>query len=77
LKPIPFPTATRTLGEAQGHLPLPIEDLALNGEEMMFSVWELDDEERARLLAGGRVGLLVYGNQHPPVMLVTLEAGDG
>lgn len=33
------------------------------------SVWELDDEERAAIAAGGTIELGIWGGLHPPVSL--------
>lgn len=39
------------------------------GRPAMASVWELDDDERAAIAAGGTIDLYVWGTGHPPVSL--------
>lgn len=41
-----------------------------NDEEILVSVWELDDDEREQIARGGTIELVVWGNGHPPVALV-------
>ena len=40
------------------------------------SAWELDDQERAAIAAGGRVELRVWGGGHPPVALRVEETSS-
>lgn len=54
-------------GEEESVNPLAI--LAADG--FMISRWELTDEDRQRIAAGGSVYLSVMGRGHPPVLLTT------
>jgi len=40
-----------------------------DGEPWIESTWQLDDDERAAIAAGGTVELRVYGDGTPPVSL--------
>lgn len=66
---------TRTIGEAQGYIGLPLRDVIINstvdGPETpaMESAWSLSPVELAALAGGGSLILQVLGRQHPPVML--------
>jgi hypothetical protein len=40
-----------------------------DGDPWIESVWELDEDERAAIAAGGMVELRVWGNGMPPVSL--------
>jgi len=67
--------ATRTLGQQQGYLGLPIRDEYLDDTvtgpktPVMTSAWEPTPDELQRLLAGAKVILQVVGTAHPPVLL--------
>lgn len=71
--------ATRTIGEDQGYLALPIRDevvkCAVNGEgtAVMVTAWEPTPDEISRIVAGAPIHLKVLGTDHPPVML---EVGE-
>lgn len=73
---------TRTLGEAQGYIGLPIRDeLVLDSAtgqpvNQMSSVWQPSAEEVQQLLNGGQIRLSVFGDTHPPVRLEVVPAGD-
>ena len=73
---------TRTLGEAQGYLPLHIVDkrYADSNTPLMVSYWKPSPQELSQLNAGAAVALTVLGTQHPPVMIGVLpcpEAPEG
>jgi hypothetical protein len=70
--------STRTLGKAQGYIPLPIRDDFLvdehgNKTEVMVTAWEPTPEEIVRIAAGAPIHLIVCGTIHPPVRM---EVGD-
>lgn len=74
---------TRTLGEAQGYIPLPLRDEMTpeqlpTGETVMIprmvTAWEPTPEEAARLGAGATLYLSVLGIKHPPVSMFVGEA---
>lgn len=51
-----------------------------NGRRAMVSVWDLNDDERARIAAGGTIELMLWGSGHPPVSLAvgaSLEERQG
>jgi len=56
---------TRTIGESQGYLALHVKD----HEGIMETEWELSDDERAAIAAGGTIRLQIMGTAHPPVKL--------
>ena len=66
---------TRTIGEAQGYLPLPVRDVILydaaSGQNVpaMQTWWQPSKEELNRLRAGQPILLTVLGLGHPPVMM--------
>lgn len=67
--------ATRTIGESQGYIGLPLRDeriaCAVNGEATpcMLTAWQPSPEEIEAQRAGAPVMLRVFGTQHPPVMV--------
>lgn len=65
--PIKTKDTTDTLvgPEGSGIEPLPV----MVENDATTSIWELDDDERARLAAGGRIGLVVLAHPQPPVAL--------
>ena len=63
---------TRTVGEAQGYLPLHIMDAAENGNNHMVTFWKPTAEELKLLNDGRFIALTVLGNGHPPVMIDVL-----
>lgn len=69
---------TRTIGESQGYIGLPLRDVlindSVNGENTpaMESAWLPSAEDLAALNAGAPIILRVLGTAHPPVMV---EAG--
>lgn len=60
---------TRVLGKEQGYLGLPIRDMIIEEQPIMFSSWTPTPAELARLNAGASIYLSILGTQHPPVML--------
>lgn len=72
--------ATRTLGESQGYIGLPLRDTLVNctvggeGTPAMQSAWRPSADEVAALLRGGVIVLTVLGTSHPPVMLEAADA---
>lgn len=48
-----------------------------DGAPWIESVWELDDDERQAVAAGGTVELRVFGRGTPPVSLAIGESLDG
>lgn len=60
---------TRTLGQQQGYLGLPIKDDVIDGVPQMTSAWECTPEEAARIAAGARIYVTLLGTQHPPIIL--------
>ena len=67
--------ATRTIGESQGYIGLPLRDevvdCAVNGDATpcMVSAWQPSPEEIEAQRAGAPVLLRVLGTQHPPAMV--------
>lgn len=65
--------ATRTLGQAQGYLGLPVRDecVVYDGERVpqMVTAWEPTPDELVRLNAGAAIELTVLGSMHPPVYI--------
>lgn len=67
--------ATRTIGESQGYIGLPLRDelrnCTVNGENtpVMVSQWTLTDDERELIHNGADIHLSVVGTFHPPVLL--------
>ena len=67
--------ATRTIGESQGYIGLPLRDelrhCAVNGENtpVMVSQWTLTDDERELIHRGADIHLSIVGTSHPPVLL--------
>lgn len=78
--------ATRTIGQSQGYLGLPLRDELTvvtynNGDEArecssMLTAWEPTPDELERLAKGAKVYLRVIGQRHPPVMLSVGEVPD-
>lgn len=68
---------TRTIGESQGYIGLPLRDVTLNdsvtgpNSPAMQSAWLPTPEELAAIVAGAPIILTVMGKGHPPVMLAT------
>ena len=48
---------------------LPICRGSTDGQPWIESVWELDEDERLALAAGGTIELRVWGSRTPPVSL--------
>ena len=76
MKPAMFHEMTHVLGAPEGWdsaakgecLGLPV---AADREQLTFtSCWELEPEELAALIAGGRVYLTIHGAAHPPVAMI-------
>jgi hypothetical protein len=66
--------ATRTLGESQGYLPLPIRDFPIEVEpgqsvHGMVSQWRPSADDLELLSMGQPIHLTVMGSAHPPVIL--------
>lgn len=59
----PVPTAETELDESSG-LPIYVEN------ELATSIWELDGDDRQRLAAGGRIGVVVSEPQPPLVLAI-------
>lgn len=69
-----IPDRTRTLGESQGYIGLPIRDVVIGCTvggyvNAMESEWSPTPEELELLNQGGRIRLRLQGTVHPPVML--------
>jgi hypothetical protein len=73
--------ATRTLGESQGYLALPIRDDVIEmkvGDQIelasaMTSEWKPTPEELAAIMAGAPIRVMVVGTVHPPI---SVTVGD-
>lgn len=70
------PSNTRVLGAPAGVSqevlpcrPIAVTDLVYAGVQSVASFWELTDEERARIAAGGKVVLIVPGATVMPAAL--------
>lgn len=50
--------------------------LGSDDEPLILSVWELDDDDRAAIAAGGTIELRVWGTGHPPVAITIGESLD-
>ena len=67
--------ATRTIGESQGYIGLPLRDVLINctvggdGTPAMESAWIPTGDDLALLNQGAPIILTVLGTCHPPVML--------
>lgn len=76
--------ATRTIGQSQGYLGLPLRDeireVSIGGEiarcHAMVTAWEPTPDEIERIKSGAPIYLCVLGNMHPPVMLNVGEAPE-
>lgn len=40
-----------------------------DGQQLVFSYWELSDEERKAIAAGAKVAFSCWGTTHPPVCI--------
>lgn len=71
MKPRRVPTSnfTFTLPGGNEDNDLWVEKTDLDGAPAIISTWELDDDERAAIAAGGTLELAVWGAGHPPVSL--------
>lgn len=82
MEPIRIEGATRTIGESQGYIGLPLRDIVVNDSvtgpatPAMQSAWAATDAERAAIASGGALILTVMGKSHPPVMLEIGAAPD-
>ncbi len=78
-----IPGATRTIGESQGYLGLPLRDepvhRTVNGPATpsMVTAWLPTPDEIAALMAGAAVHVRILGTTHPPIMLGVGQAGEG
>lgn len=78
-----IPGATRTIGESQGYLGLPLRDepvhCTVNGPATpsMVTAWLPTPDEIAALMAGAAVHVRILGTAHPPIMLSVGPAGEG
>lgn len=63
---------TRTVGEAQGYLPLHIMDAAENGNNHMVTFWKPTAEELKFLNDGHFINLTIPGIMHPPIAVEVL-----
>ena len=72
--------ATRTLGQGQGFLGLPIRDSIRKDPSgfhiQMESAWHPTPDELERLNAGAPVILAILGTLHPPVSIIVGEPPD-
>jgi hypothetical protein len=70
---------TRTIGESQGYLGLPLKDTVINdsvtgpGTPVMESLWQPSAEDIIKMMAGNPIKLRVVGTVHPPVMIEVAE----
>jgi hypothetical protein len=55
-------------GTDDNNLPVFVGDNE-QGEKVIVSTWELDDEERAAIAQGATISLVVWGEGTPPVAL--------
>lgn len=72
MKPVKTPESNFTFilpgGTKENNLPVcQLDDL--DGQPMIISTWELDEDERNLIAEGARIQLAVWGSGHPPVML--------
>lgn len=44
-----------------------------DGTPLLRSTWELSDEDRAIIAAGGQVELVIWGDQQPPVCMMAVD----
>lgn len=73
----PIKGATRTLGESQGYLALPIRDERVElviGDHVelaavMVSEWKPTPEELADIMAGAPIRIQILGTGHPPMIV--------
>ncbi|WP_296584274.1 hypothetical protein [Xanthobacter sp.] len=78
-----IPGATRTIGESQGYLGLPLRDepvhCTVNGPATpsMVTAWLPTPDEVAALMAGAAVHVRILGTAHPPIMLGVGPSGEG
>lgn len=49
--------------------------IAENGDPVIISTWELNEEEKKAVVDGKRIQLIVWGTGHPPVAM-RLEEED-
>lgn len=50
---------------------------AEDGAPLLISTWELSDDDRAAIAAGGTVELIVWGEGHPPVAMQVVPPTTG
>jgi len=49
---------------------LPVQRVGVNnGNPMLISTWEFNEEEIEQIAAGKRIQLIIHGSIHPPVSL--------
>jgi hypothetical protein len=49
---------------------LPVEHtVSEEGQPILLSTWELDEEERKLVASGSKIQLLLWGQGHPPVAI--------
>lgn len=78
MKPIRLLNASRTLATGQDEYnDLDIMDADVGGQNCMFSVWGLTEEELKALNEGGKIQLGIMGGVHPPVMLLVQNENAG
>jgi len=71
--------ATRTLGESQGYIGLPLRDelqhcsVGGEGTPVMVTEWTFSDAERFAIYDGANIFLHVVGTGHPPVRIEVAE----
>lgn len=80
MQPIKLTTETRNMaapsnwddsfGECAS---LSIQDVDIGGANMMYSLWELSDEDLQNILKTPVIQLGIMGTQHPVVQLSTLS----
>lgn len=73
MRAVQFKGVTRTLGESQGYLALPIRDAFEDQSPIMISNWKPEPDELAALISGKSIELIVCGAQHPPVSIGIAE----
>lgn len=77
MHPMPIEGATRTIGESQGYIGLPLRDIVIDSTvdgpntPAMQSAWALDRAERDAIARGAPIILTVFGTRHPPVVIQT------
>ena len=71
MKPVNFKLSTGTLTGSRGVRDLPVWRGNFDGDDYVASCWKVNWRDLVRLMFGGRVWFITYGETHAPIMLAT------